>query len=331
MILPKLCTQWLVCLSVGSGGVFVSSCRESCECSPQHEGREVLLVLATTGARNGPSMRIVAVHQRCRTWLLSSGTPFPRARIPPKDEEQALIPIVLVVIALGMSGRLRLLAEQLKISILERNRLVSLSIDPSHEDEEEIQQSLRTLLQGIQSLDGNGTEYKSDAVQDEIMILKAAHSQLVKLYGSDEVQFEGQTVGLETTAARPYRDDPREELLPDRLRKSVRFTDTLIEADTSNGDLLQMQSQIMRDQDSSLESLSSSIGRQRELSIQIGDELDEHGELLDEVDSAVGRSSSRLDQAKNRLSTISRKAKEGSHLLTIVVLIIVLVLLLSIG
>ena len=230
-----------------------------------------------------------------------------------------------------MATRLRLLAEQLKISILERNRLIALEIDPTADDEEEMRHSLRTLKTGIQSLDGNGTQYKSDSLQDNIALLKAEYKALCKLYNAEDPEYDGQTIGIVSDTL-PYRDDTgsyRDSLLPERSRKSVRFTDTLIQSDVSDGDLLQMQTQIMQNQDSSLDALSQSIGRQRELSIQIGDELDEHGELLDNVGTMVDHSTTRLDQARTRLTTFSRKARENSHLLTIVMLIIVLVLLLA--
>lgn len=70
----------------------------------------------------------------------------------------------------------------------------------------------------------------------------------------------------------------------------------------------------MLDQDDSLDRLSESIGRQRELSIQIGDELDSQGELLEDVDGMVDRSRSRLDGARRRLDRFSRKAKDNGIL-----------------
>ena len=71
----------------------------------------------------------------------------------------------------------------------------------------------------------------------------------------------------------------------------------------------------MLDQDDSLDRLSESIGRQRELSIQIGDELESQGELLEDLDVVVDRSRSRLDGAKRRLDRFSRKAKDNGILL----------------
>lgn len=74
----------------------------------------------------------------------------------------------------------------------------------------------------------------------------------------------------------------------------------------------------MLEQDDSLDRLSESIGRQRELSIQIGDELDSQGELLDDLDGIVDRSRSRLDGARRRLNRFSRKAKDNGSLSLIV-------------
>jgi syntaxin 8 len=81
--------------------------------------------------------------------------------------------------------------------------------------------------------------------------------------------------------------------------------------DYSPGDILSQQQQMMLDQDESLDRLSDSIGRQRELSIQIGDELDSQGELLEDVDGIVDRSRSRLDGARRRLNRFSNKAKDN--------------------
>lgn len=67
----------------------------------------------------------------------------------------------------------------------------------------------------------------------------------------------------------------------------------------------------MQDQDDSLDRLSDSIGRQRELSIQIGDELESQNGLLDDLDGIVDRSRSRLAGARKRLNRFSRKAKEN--------------------
>lgn len=79
-----------------------------------------------------------------------------------------------------------------------------------------------------------------------------------------------------------------------------------------------------------MDRLGESIGRQRELSIQIGDELDEHVQMLDEVDRHVDRHQSTLDKARKNLGKVARKAKDNMQMTIIVVLIIILVLLIII-
>ncbi|KAK9477225.1 hypothetical protein V1514DRAFT_334559 [Lipomyces japonicus] len=131
-----------------------------------------------------------------------------------------------------------------------------------------------------------------------------------------------------------------------KISKTVRFSENLIDVQSNvdesdplsesaynarnsatNQEAFLQHQQIMRQQDESLDRLSESISRQRELSIQIGEELDSHVELLGEVDRLVDWGQHRLDGARKRLDKVSRKAKENGSLVTIIILIIVLFLL----
>jgi syntaxin 8 len=91
--------------------------------------------------------------------------------------------------------------------------------------------------------------------------------------------------------------------------------------------------QVLDDQDAQLDALGESIGRQRELSMRIGDELDEHIVMLDEMDGAVSRQQGRLDTAGRHLGRIARAAGSGNDskgMAIIVALIVILVLLIAI-
>jgi syntaxin 8 len=105
---------------------------------------------------------------------------------------------------------------------------------------------------------------------------------------------------------------------PDTLRRSnktVRFRDSLVDTEEmENQQVLQLHERVMEEQDESLDRLSQSIHSQRELSIQIGDELDDHVRLLDGVDELVDRHQSRLEGAKKRLNHIARTAKDHGML-----------------
>lgn len=62
----------------------------------------------------------------------------------------------------------------------------------------------------------------------------------------------------------------------------------------------------------------------------IGDELDGHVQLLDEIDGRVDRHQTRLDQARRGLGSVARKAGDNKQLTTIIVLIVILVLLIAV-
>lgn len=85
---------------------------------------------------------------------------------------------------------------------------------------------------------------------------------------------------------------------------------------------------ILQEQDEQLDALGRSIARQRELSVRMGDELDDQVAMLDEADGHVDRHQGRLDRARRRVERVaSRAAGEGRQMVAIVVLIIVLILL----
>jgi len=69
---------------------------------------------------------------------------------------------------------------------------------------------------------------------------------------------------------------------------------------------------VIVDQDADLDRLDVAIGRQREIGLRIGEELDYHVELLEDTESLVDRTDSRLNKAKRNLGKVSRKVKEHS-------------------
>lgn len=132
------------------------------------------------------------------------------------------------------------------------------------------------------------------------------------------------------------------------LKKSVRFTDTQDDdghriallpyrdnpedvpdhSHLDNQQIHEYHSDIMRRQDEELDILGASIGRQRELSIRIGGELDEQVQIIDDVDSTVDRHQTQMDRAKSRLNGVVRRAKDNIGMTVIAILILLLILLL---
>lgn len=118
-----------------------------------------------------------------------------------------------------------------------------------------------------------------------------------------------------SSSQQPYTDD--EPAVPDQT-------------DMSNQQIHEYHKQVLSDQDAQLDQLSSSIGRQRMLGIQMGDEMDDQNGMLDDLESGVDRFQGNLDRARGRLGKVARKAKDNWSWVTIGVLILVLVLLLVI-
>jgi syntaxin 8 len=124
-------------------------------------------------------------------------------------------------------------------------------------------------------------------------------------------------VGARQSRYSPYHDDPSEDEPPDQ-------------SDLTNQQIHEYHSNVLREQDEQLDRLGASIGRQRDLSIQIGNELDDHALLLDEVDERVDRHQSQLDRGRKGLDRFAKKARDNWSVTVIVVLIIILVLLIVI-
>jgi syntaxin 8 len=253
-------------------------------------------------------------------------------------------------------SQLFLLADHIKLSLLERQRALQLNL-PANSQDSQISRSLDQLSTGIDALDrhlaSDGDPLSPD--RDQLAQLRHQERDLVS-------QFRGDAEGKDTVTS---PNDPA--LKPDfdaamkRERasaKAVRFTDDPSEGDErskanraalfpyrdnpededvppdhedlTNEQIHVYHQGVMQEQDEQLDQLGHSIGRQRELSIAIGTELDDHVLLLDEVDERVDRHQSQLDGAVRRLGKIAKKARENWSMTTIVVLIIILVLLIII-
>jgi hypothetical protein len=66
------------------------------------------------------------------------------------------------------------------------------------------------------------------------------------------------------------------------------------------------------DQDRNLDMLGDAVGRQRELGLLIGDELESHVQLIEETDEMVDRTDTRLRNAQKRLNYVGRRVKDNS-------------------
>ncbi|TID21813.1 Calcium-channel protein [Venturia nashicola] len=258
-------------------------------------------------------------------------------------------------------SQLLLLADHIKLSLLERQRAISFNLDPNSLDGQ-ISPSLDSLKAGIQQLESHASAWDDPLNPSEEQQNTADHLARIKeQYADLSSQFYGHSnPGVSSTATQPndasLAADFTTPQKTTKLSKSVRFTDgpsssTYSQTPTpsryapyhdepdeaapdhsalDNQQIHEYHKNVISEQDEHLDRLGQSIGRQRELSIQIGDELDSQVDLLEEVGERTDRHQRQLDGASKRLTTFARKAKENWSLTTIVILIIILVLLIII-
>ncbi|KUI73888.1 Syntaxin-61 [Cytospora mali] len=118
----------------------------------------------------------------------------------------------------------------------------------------------------------------------------------------------------------PYRDDPDG---PEGYRDTAA-------AMADNVQVHAYHSRVLREQDEQLDRLGESISRQRELSMQIGDELDDQVAMLEDQEGLVDRHQGRLDRARRQVGKMARSAGDNKQMVAIVVLIVTLILLIAV-
>ncbi|KAH7366904.1 v-SNARE [Plectosphaerella cucumerina] len=278
-------------------------------------------------------------------------------------------------------NQLFLLADHVKLSLLERQRAQALNLESDSQDGH-ISRSLDQFREGLEALKAEEARLLASGDKTNAQAITDALPSLNKQYSDLTSQFHGfpsatapdtlthpndaalspdfahaQTLPSTSTRKPNLRSPSSSSLNP----KTVRFSDSpLPPADPAADELFgpyrddpsrgggdtagyrdqaagldnqqvhEYHSQIMREQDDHLDRLGESIGRQRELSMQIGDELDSHVAMLDDVDAATDRQQSRLDRASRSLGRVSRAAGESKQMCAIIALIIILVLLIAV-
>lgn len=192
-------------------------------------------------------------------------------------------------------------------------------------------ESISLLREQFNNLTSQFHGFESPATVDAVMQLssEALTDDFQHTSSTPSAYRKSKSVRFSDTPASPseeeqlfgrYRDEPANDSAGYRGQAD----------DMSNQQIHEYHSQIMEEQDEHLDRLGESIGRQRELSMQIGDELDSHVAMLDDVDGVVDRHQSRLDRGQKMLGKIARGAGENKQMTAIVVLIIILVLLIAI-
>ncbi|KAK0613907.1 hypothetical protein B0T14DRAFT_539595 [Immersiella caudata] len=277
---------------------------------------------------------------------------------------------------------LLLLADHIKLSLLERQRAKTLKLSRDSQDGH-ISRSLDQFRGGLEALEKEQTRLQEAGDEAKSSALASTLTTLQKQYHDLSSQFHGfPTPATSTTLTSPNDPSlaadfahaqssssnpnpptsPRQK--PTRkvsTPKTVRFSDSPLDLEAQNGppavdsnplfpyrddpdtagyrdqaanldnvQIHEYHQRILEEQDAQLDALGVSISRQRELSMRIGDELDEQVLMLDESERVVDRHASTLGRARRQVDRIARTASESRQMVAIVALIIILVLLIAI-
>ncbi|CAO3596782.1 unnamed protein product [Absidia cylindrospora] len=227
-----------------------------------------------------------------------------------------------------LASRLDLIADNTLTVVFERNRLKELGLNHERSDKT-IEKNLKQLHAGLATLE----QQLSSEEQSGALNTKGQEDQLIQI--QVKVDKLDALSSSSSTAQGDNKDGPtdRDILLGNHEnRGGIRFLSSSEQADSSNmenGQILQLQQRIIDDQDENLDHLSLAIGRQRELGLLIGDELDSHVELIDETERLTDQTDQRLRRAKRKLDYVGRKVKDNKSVCIVIALIFVFFILVA--
>ncbi|RHZ44799.1 hypothetical protein Glove_709g63 [Diversispora epigaea] len=226
------------------------------------------------------------------------------------------------------SSLLSALADNTLVNIVERNRCIAENIEYPHE--EMIHKNLQKLETGIKELDrelsiaeesGTLSSKNLKEKEDSLIKLKNQYENLEtliqdkndNLISKRNLLFERNNNKPQTsTSSLTSSNNNNNNNKPKSKSKTVRFSDqTIVNTDDlDNSQVLQLQERIITDQDQNLDRLDAAIGRQRELGLRIGEELDYHIELLADTEDMVDNTDGTLNRAKRSLVKFSEESKK---------------------
>ncbi|KAI6129314.1 syntaxin-like protein [Pisolithus croceorrhizus] len=189
---------------------------------------------------------------------------------------------------------------------------------------------LQQIVSNLRLLRAGVIEAESQGVDDVAGPLRGQYERLIEMLGEEEARrADLESIPLPTPPSPPSPTSPsfgERKMSPEPVYEP--YTDEPDSAQgLDEGGILLQQRRIIDDQDAHLTHLSSSIGRQHHISLQINDELEVQTGLLDTLDTQLDGTDARMRSTRRRLERVARGAKENGSTVTIVLLILVLLVL----
>ncbi|KAM5306307.1 syntaxin-8 isoform 1-T1 [Glossophaga mutica] len=90
-------------------------------------------------------------------------------------------------------------------------------------------------------------------------------------------------------------------------------------------EIRQQQQKIIQEQDAGLDALSSIISRQKQMGREIGNELDEQNEIIDDLANLVDKTDEKLRTETRRVNLVDRKSASCGMIMVILLLLVAIV------
>ncbi|CAH1271596.1 STX6 [Branchiostoma lanceolatum] len=133
---------------------------------------------------------------------------------------------------------------------------------------------------------------------------------------------------------KPVKEDrsrEREHLFNGPSKRQDRYTKLDSEMENTNqkfiGETRQQQQLIVESQDDQLEMVSGSVGVLKNMSHQIGNELDEQAVMLDDLGHEIDSTQSRLDGVLKKIAKVSHMSNDKRQWTAIIVLLVIMFIL----
>ena len=123
----------------------------------------------------------------------------------------------------------------------------------------------------------------------------------------------------------------RSQLFDESSRKNKLYNDgteddePIISSNASVEQLRSEQKQIIKEQDNSLDNLSKTISRQKEIAIRIGGEVERQNEILDDIGDMMESTNTRMGQTTRGVEEVSRKDSTWTYWLIIISLFVAII------
>ncbi|KAG5519242.1 hypothetical protein PMAC_002330 [Pneumocystis sp. 'macacae'] len=215
------------------------------------------------------------------------------------------------------------LLESAFYSILEKNKLKSLNLETSLEDEQYINKTMKTIKEGIYKAEQEQADFRNN-INIPIEILKQKEYILIRIQDYYKrlqgILQSGSTndYGLIVDLKKEEKECKQKNKFfeSSNSKKTLVFNNMFKENSKENQkQILKTQQQIINEQDLSLNNLYDSISTQKELTIQMKSELELHNEFLEEMELLVDKSQGKLKRSEKRLEKFVKNIKKNGKFL----------------